>query len=187
MDVTSLEIPEIKVIVPRRFGDSRGYFCETFNKRAFAEATGFDLEFVQDNHSLSAEVGTLRGLHFQAPPHAQDKLVRVVRGKVFDVAVDIRKGSPTYGKWVGATLSAEKGEQILIPKGFAHAFVTLEPKTEVVYKVTDFYAPETDGGIIWDDPEIAVTWPVEGAPKLSDKDARLPRLADLPDIFTYEG
>lgn len=184
MQVVSLDIPEIKVITPKRFGDHRGFFSETYNRRLFAESTGFDLEFIQDNHSLSAEVGTLRGLHFQAPPHAQDKLVRVARGAVFDVAVDIRTGSPTFGRWVGATLSAENGAQILIPKGFAHAFVTLEPDTEVLYKVTDYYAPESDGGIIWNDPDIAVDWPLDGgAPVLSDKDGRLPRLADLPAVF----
>lgn len=186
MDIVSLDIPDVKLITPRRFGDNRGFFSETWNRAAFAEA-GIVADFVQDNHSLSAVVGTLRGLHFQLPPFAQAKLVRVSRGAVFDVAVDIRTGSPTYGQWVGAELSAENWAQMYVPKGFAHGFVTLTPDTEVQYKVDAPYAPEHDRGIAWDDPGIAVAWPLEGRdPVLSGKDAALPRLADIPAPFTME-
>lgn len=184
MQVESLAIPDVKIITPRKFGDHRGFFSETYSKPAF-EAAGLQLDFVQDNHSMSAPVGVLRGLHFQVPPYAQDKLVRVVRGRIFDVAVDIRHGSPTFGKWVGAEISAEAWNQILVPIGFAHGFVTLEPDTEVIYKVTAPYAPEHDRGLAWDDPDIAVAWPLDGIqPTLSDKDTRHPRLADLPAHFS---
>lgn len=184
MQVESLAIPDVKVITPRRFGDHRGFFSETYSKPAF-EAAGFVLDFIQDNHSLSAAVGVLRGLHFQIPPFAQDKLVRVVRGRIFDVAVDIRRGSPSYGRWVGAEISAEAWNQILVPVGFAHGFVTLEPNTEVVYKVTAPYAPEHDRGLAWDDPDLGVAWPLDGIePILSEKDTRHPRLADLATYFT---
>lgn len=186
MDIVSLDIPDVKLITPRRFGDNRGFFSETWNRAAFAEA-GIEADFVQDNHSLSATVGTLRGLHFQIPPFAQAKLVRVSRGAIFDVAVDIRTGSPTYGKWVGAELSAENWAQMYVPKGFAHGFVTLLPDTEVQYKVDAPYAPEHDRGIAWNDPAIAVDWPLEGRdPVLSGKDAALPALADIPVPFTME-
>lgn len=168
-----------------RLGDGRGFFSETWSRRAFAEA-GVDLDFVQDNHSMSAAAGVLRGLHFQTPPAAQDKLVRVVRGAVFDVAVDIRKGSPTLGKWVGIELSARAWNQILIPKGFAHGFVTLEPETEVVYKVSAPYSREHDRAIRFDDPDIGVVWPPALAPyQLSDKDRGAPRLADVETGFAY--
>ncbi len=184
MQVESLAIPDVKIITPRRFGDHRGFFSETYSKPAF-EAAGLDLDFVQDNHSLSASVGVLRGLHFQVPPFAQDKLVRVIRGRIFDVAVDIRRGSPTYGRWVGAEISAAAWNQILVPVGFAHGFVTLEPDTEVVYKVTAPYAPEHDRGLAWDDPDLAIAWPLDGIEAiLSEKDTRHPRLADLPAVFT---
>jgi dTDP-4-dehydrorhamnose 3,5-epimerase len=187
MDIERLAIPEVLIIKPRRFGDHRGFFSETWNRAAFREA-GIDLDFVQDNHSLSAETGTLRGLHFQTPPRAQDKLVRVVRGAILDVAVDIRVGSPTYGKWVAAEISAEAWNQILVPKGFAHGFCTLTPDTEVLYKVTDLYAPDCDKGLAWDDPDLAIDWPVTpDKAVLSDKDRRHPRLADLPEAFRYEG
>lgn len=187
MDIERLAIPEVLIIKPRRFGDHRGFFSETWNRAAFREA-GIDLDFVQDNHSLSAERGTLRGLHFQTPPHAQDKLVRVVRGAILDVAVDIRAGSPTYGRWVAAEISAEAWNQILVPKGFAHGFCTLTPDTEVIYKVTDVYAPDCDKGLAWDDPALGIDWPVTAdAVVLSDKDRRHPRLADLPAYFRYEG
>ncbi|MEQ8817346.1 MAG: dTDP-4-dehydrorhamnose 3,5-epimerase [Thalassobaculum sp.] len=185
MQVESLAIPDVKIITPKKFGDHRGFFSETYSKPAF-EAAGLHLDFVQDNQSLSAATGVLRGLHFQIPPFAQDKLLRVVRGRIFDVAVDIRHGSPSFGKWVGAEISAEAWNQILVPKGFAHGFVTLEPDTEVLYKVTAPYAPEHDRGIAWDDPDIAVAWPLDGIrPTLSDKDTRHPRLADLPAHFTF--
>lgn len=184
MQVESLAIPDVKILTPKRFGDARGFFSETYNKAAFAEH-GLSLDFVQDNHSMSQAVGVLRGLHFQTPPFAQDKLVRVVKGRIFDVAVDIRQGSPTYGKWVGAEISAEAWNQILVPVGFAHGFVTLEPDTEVIYKVTAPYAPENDKGLAWDDPAIGIDWPLNGAtPTLSDKDTKHPMLADLPAYFS---
>jgi dTDP-4-dehydrorhamnose 3,5-epimerase len=177
----------VKLIRPRRFGDDRGWFSETWSARA-AERLGLPKEFCQDNHSLSRPAWTLRGLHFQIPPHAQAKLVRCVRGRIWDVAVDVRTGSPTFGKWVGAELSAENGHQLFVPIGFAHGFLTLEPDTEVEYKVTDFYSPECDGGLIWNDPDIAVGWPLEGAaPILSPKDGILPRLADFRSPFGYDG
>jgi dTDP-4-dehydrorhamnose 3,5-epimerase len=183
MQIDRLSIPDVLIIRPKRFGDHRGFFSETWSRAAFA-AAGLDLDFVQDNHSLSAEKGTVRGLHFQSPPKAQDKLVRVVRGAILDVAVDIRRGSPTYGRHVSAVISAAEWNQILVPKGFAHGFCTLEPDTEVVYKVTDGYAPEHDHGLAWDDPALAIDWPVSaGAAVLSDKDRRHPVLADLPAYF----
>jgi dTDP-4-dehydrorhamnose 3,5-epimerase len=184
VQVESLAIPDVKILTPKRFGDARGFFSETYNKAAFAEH-GLSLDFVQDNHSMSQAVGVLRGLHFQTPPFAQDKLVRVVKGRIFDVAVDIRQGSPTYGQWVGAEISAEAWNQILVPVGFAHGFVTLEPDTEVIYKVTAPYAPENDKGLAWDDPAIGIDWPLNGAtPTLSDKDTKHPKLADLPAYFS---
>lgn len=184
MQIESLGISDVKILTPKRFGDARGFFSETYNKALFAE-NGLDLEFVQDNHSMSQAVGVLRGLHFQIPPFAQDKLVRVVKGRIFDVAVDIRHGSPSFGQWVGAEISAEAWNQILVPVGFAHGFVTLEPDTEVIYKVTAPYAPEHDRGIAWDDPAIGIDWPLDGvAPTLSDKDTKHPALADLPAHFT---
>lgn len=185
MQVEALAIPEVKLITPKKFGDHRGFFSETWSAQAFAEA-GLDLAFVQDNHSMSSAVGVLRGLHFQTPPFAQDKLVRVARGRIFDVAVDIRHGSPTFGQWVGAELSAGNWTQILVPIGFAHGFVTLESNTEVIYKVTASYAPDHDNGLIWNDPAVGVDWPLDGIePTLSEKDGKLPRLADLPVYFTY--
>ncbi|CAA0113875.1 dTDP-4-dehydrorhamnose 3,5-epimerase [Starkeya nomas] len=180
---TRLSIPDVVLIQPVRHGDDRGYFCETYKKSAFDDF-GIDLTFVQDNESLSREVGVVRGLHFQAPPMAQAKLVRAVRGAIFDVAVDIRKGSPSYGKWVGATLTAEKGEQLLVPHGFAHGFCTLEPDTIVAYKVDAPYSRPHDAGILWDDPDIGIDWPV-GADRvvLSDKDRQAPRLRDYATPF----
>lgn len=179
MDIVELDIPEVKIIRPKKFGDHRGFFSETYSKRGFA-AAGLEMDFVQDNHSLSAEVGTVRGLHFQLPPFAQDKLVRVVRGAILDVAVDIRRGSPTYGRHVSAVVSAAEWNQILVPVGFAHGFCTLEPDTEVIYKVTNFYSPEHDRGLLWNDPDLGIDWPVtvEQA-RLSDKDRIHPRLAEL--------
>ena len=170
-------------ITPARFGDARGFFSETYNAARLA-ASGIDLAFVQDNHSFSARRGVLRGLHYQLPPRAQDKLVRVVRGAIFDVAVDIRRGSPTFGQWVGVELSAEKWNQLLVPKGFAHGFVTLTENTEVVYKVTDHYSPEHDRSIRYDDPDIAIRWPVAAdALQLSDKDLAAARLAEA-EVFS---
>lgn len=180
---TRLAIPDVVLIRPQRFGDARGYFSETYAKPAF-DAAGIDLTFVQDNESLSRPVGVVRGLHFQTPPFSQAKLVRVVRGAVFDVAVDLRRGSPSYGKWVTATLTAEKGEQLLIPHGFAHGFCTLEPDTLVTYKVDAPYSRASDAGILWSDPDLAIDWPVEtAAAVLSDKDRVLPRLKDFETPF----
>ncbi len=174
-------------ILPDKFGDDRGFFSETYNSSTFADA-GIDLNFVQDNHSYSAEKGVLRGLHFQMPPFAQDKLVRVTRGSVFDVAVDIRKGSPTYAQWVGVELSAEKWNQLLVPKGFAHGFVTLEPNTEFLYKVTSFYSRECDRSIRFDDPEIGIDWPFDMSQVvLSDKDRAAGLLSETDTGFIYEG
>ncbi|WP_436643541.1 dTDP-4-dehydrorhamnose 3,5-epimerase [Microbaculum sp. FT89] len=186
MLVEPCEIPDILRITPKKHGDHRGFFSETWNRHAIVEATGIADEFVQDNHSLSAETGVIRGLHFQSPPYAQGKLVRVSRGAVFDVAVDIRVGSPTYGRHVAAELSAENWCQLWIPPGFAHGFCTLEPDTEVQYKVTGYYAPDNDHGLAFDDPALAIAWPVEAAGAiLSDKDRHHPRLKDLPAYFRY--
>lgn len=184
LEITPLAIPDVRLITPRKFGDHRGFFSETYNRAAFREA-GIDLDFVQDNHSLSADPGTVRGLHYQAPPHAQDKLVRVVRGSVYDVAVDLRRGSPSYGQHVGATISAENWTQILVPAGFAHGFMTLEPDTEVIYKVTGYYAPSHDFGLLWDDPALGIDWPLPAGAEvtLSDKDRRQPRLAEIDSPF----
>ncbi len=182
MEIRSLGLEGVIEITPRRFGDDRGFFSETYNARALAEA-GIDLAFVQDNHSLSAAKGVVRGLHYQTPPHAQDKLVRVTRGAIFDVVVDIRKSSPSFGRWIGLEISAEKWNQILVPKGFAHGFMTLREDTEVIYKVTDFYAPAHDRSIRFDDPAIGIDWPLSPAEaQLSDKDRRAPLLADA-EIF----
>jgi dTDP-4-dehydrorhamnose 3,5-epimerase len=185
MQVEKTAIPGVLLITPRRFGDARGFFAETYSSKALLEH-GVDTVFVQDNHSLSAQVGTVRGLHFQAPPHAQDKLVRVGRGRILDVAVDIRKGSPTYGQWVGAELTFDNGRQLLVPAGMAHGFVTLESGTEVIYKCSDFYAPQTEGAVRWNDPEIGIDWGFDGTPVLSDKDAVAPLLADLDSPFIWE-
>jgi dTDP-4-dehydrorhamnose 3,5-epimerase len=182
LDTEKLGIPEVLLIKPRRHADSRGYFVETYNRKAFEEA-GIEVEFVQDNQSLSLAAGTIRGLHFQSSPFEQNKLVRVVRGRIFDVAVDIRPSSPTFGKFVCAELSAENGYQILVPTGFAHGFCTLEPKTEVVYKVDKYYSATHDSGIRWNDPSIGIAWPFdENAAILSDRDRVLPFLADARDL-----
>lgn len=183
MQVQSLAISDVKLLTPKRFGDSRGFFAETYSRKVLSEL-GFGEEFVQDNHSLSREVGVVRGLHFQLPPFAQAKLVRVIRGAIFDVAVDIRRGSPTFGKWVGAELTADNFTQILVPVGFAHGFVTRAPDTEVVYKVTAYYAPSHDRGILWNDPAIGIDWGVAPAAAiLSDKDRKHPLLANAPELF----
>ena len=173
-------------IIPRRFSDSRGFFSESWSRQFLAEY-GIDLDFVQDNHSMSHDVGTVRGLHFQSPPHAQDKLVRCGRGRFLDVAVDIRKGSPTYGQSVMVELSFKNGKQLLIPAGFLHGFVTLEPDTEIIYKCTDYYALECEGAIRFDDPDIGIDWGIPlGKAILSDKDATAPFLKDFDSPFTYK-
>ncbi|KXF76579.1 dTDP-4-dehydrorhamnose 3,5-epimerase [Paramesorhizobium deserti] len=177
ININPLGLDGVLEITPRKFGDARGFFSETYNKSSFTEA-GIDLEFVQDNHSYSAAKGVLRGLHYQLSPRAQDKLVRVVRGSILDVAVDIRRESPDFGKWVSLVVSAEKWNQILVPKGFAHGFVTLEDDTEVVYKVTDVYSPEHDRSIRYDDPAIGIEWPIAATEiQLSDKDRNAPLLS----------
>ncbi len=183
MKVTSLAITDVKLLEPKIFRDERGFFSETYSATALAEH-GLDDVFVQDNQSLSRATGVLRGLHFQVPPYAQAKLVRVVAGSIFDVAVDIRKASPTYGKWVGATLSAENWAQLYVPAGFAHGFCTLEPDTQVIYKVTAIYAPDAEKAIAWNDPALAIDWPLQGrAPVLSARDEAHPPLSSLPAYF----
>lgn len=185
MQTEPTALPEVILLTPPRFGDARGWFSETFNA-ARMSAAGLDMAWVQDNHSFSAAQGTLRGLHYQAPPRAQDKLVRCSRGAILDVAVDFRAGSPRFGKWVAVELSASNGRQLLIPKGFLHGFVTLTQDTEVQYKCSDFYSPEHDGAVRWDDPGIGIDWGV-AAPVLSDKDRAAPLLKDAPRPFTWEG
>ena len=183
MEILETDIPDVKIIRPKKFGDHRGFFSETYNKKILAEY-GIDLDFVQDNHSLSVEKGVIRGLHYQTPPYAQDKLVRVIRGSILDVAVDIRKDSPTYGKHIKAIISANDWNQILVPIGFAHGFCTLEPDTEVIYKVTNYYSPENDAGIYWNDEELGIEWPIpEEHAILSDKDKRQPKFSQLKSVF----
>lgn len=183
LEIRKLGLDGVLEVVPKRFGDDRGFFSETYNASSFSQA-GLGLVFVQDNHSLSAAKGVVRGLHYQLPPKAQDKLVRVIRGSIIDVAVDIRKGSPTFGKWISLELSAQKWNQILVPKGFAHGFMTLEENTEVIYKVTDYYSPEHDRAIRFDDPQIGIDWPLPSDQiQLSDKDRAAPGLADA-ETFT---
>ncbi len=178
----------VVLLETRRFGDDRGWFSEVYNEARFHDL-GIMSRFVQDNQSLSRLAGTVRGLHFQLPPRAQDKLVRCIRGRIYDVAVDIRHGSPTFGQWVGAELSAENGLQLFIPTGFAHGFITLEPDTEITYKVSDFYAPAQDSGLRWNDPDLGIKWPlpVGAAPLLSLRDEKLPMLRDFISPFAYDG
>ncbi|KRD63427.1 dTDP-4-dehydrorhamnose 3,5-epimerase [Ensifer sp. Root278] len=179
---------KVLLLRPKRFGDGRGWFSEVYNEKTFS-TYGISDRFVQDNHSLSVPAGTLRGLHFQTAPYEQAKLVRCIRGKIFDVAVDIRRGSPSFGQWVGVELSAENGHQLYVPVGFAHGFVTLEPSTEVTYKVSNLYSPENDGGILWNDPQIGIDWPLPGGiePILSLKDGLQPLLGDFDSPFAYDG
>jgi dTDP-4-dehydrorhamnose 3,5-epimerase len=185
MQIEQTTLDGVVILTPQRFGDARGFFSESWNARRMREA-GIDVAFVQDNHSLSRQVGTIRGLHFQSPPHAQAKLVRCGRGWLFDVAVDIRRGSPTYGQWVGVDLSFENGRQLLIPAGFAHGFVTRAPDTEIIYKCSDYYAPDCDGGVHWD--SCGIDWDLaETEPVLSDKDRDAPALADFDSPFEWEG
>ena len=185
MDIEKTSLPDVVILTPRRFGDARGWFTEVWNKSTLA-ALGIDIDFVQDNHSYSRDTGTMRGLHFQSPPHAQAKLVRCGRGTVYDVAVDIRKGSPTFGKWTGVELSAENGRQLLIPAGFLHGFVTREPDSELLYKCSDVYAPECDGAIRFDDPDLAIDWGIDPtAAILSDKDRAAPLFKNFATPFLY--
>ena len=186
LEVRALALPDVLEIVPRKFGDERGFFSETFNRERL-RANNVDKDWMQDNQSYSAEAFTLRGLHYQEPPFAQDKLVRVLRGKILDVAVDIRKGSPTFGKWVSLELSAESFNQILVPVGFAHGFVTLVPHTEVFYKVSAPYSGQHDRSIRFDDPDFAIDWPLGGrTPVLSAKDEAAPFLRDIESPFVFE-
>jgi dTDP-4-dehydrorhamnose 3,5-epimerase len=186
-NVDELDIPDVKLIVPKRFVDARGYFSETWSSRLFRERIE-NVTFVQDNQSMSTKKGTVRGLHFQQPPFAQGKLVRVVRGSIFDVAVDIRKGSPTYGQHVAMTLDASGGAQLWVPAGFLHGFCTLEDETEVFYKVTTYYSAAHDAGALWCDEDLGISWPVDAhSAVISEKDQRLPRLRDLPSFFSYNG
>lgn len=177
-----LAIDGPKVVTPKKWGDERGFFCETHNEQTWEKA-GFSFRFVQDNHSLSRQIGTLRGLHFQTAPFAQDKLVRVVAGRILDVAVDLRRSSPSFGRHVAVELSRDNSRQLLVPIGFAHGFVTLEPDTEVLYKVTNFYSPQHDFGLAWDDPDLGIDWPFVDRDTLSQKDRQWPRLRDLPEVF----
>ncbi len=186
MQIEETGLPGLKIITPARHGDARGFFSESYNRARLA-GHGIAIEFVQDNHSMSAQPGTVRGLHFQTPPHAQAKLVRCGRGRLFDVAVDIRAGSPTYGRWVGVELSFENGRQLLVPAGFLHGFVTRDADTEIVYKCSDYYAPDCDGAVRFDDPAIGIDWGIDtGGAVLSAKDAAAPLLADLDNPFTFE-
>ena len=187
MNVERLAIPDIILVRPRRHGDARGYFVETYNARRFADLVT-DAVFVQDNEASSAAPGTVRGLHFQRPPAAQGKLVRVLSGAILDVAVDIRDGSPSYGKAVMARLDAAQGAQLWVPPGFAHGYCTLEPDTRVAYKVTAFYSPADEGGILWNDPALGIVWPLDGAgAHVSERDRALPPLAALPPVFHAAG
>jgi dTDP-4-dehydrorhamnose 3,5-epimerase len=187
MDVRTTGIPGVQLLKPRYFHDARGYFVETYNARS-ARQLGLVACFVQDNQSLSSRRGTVRALHFQVPPRPQAKLVRVLRGSIYDVALDLRIGSPTYGRWTAVTLTANHGEQLFVPRGLAHGFCTLEPETEVAYKVDDYYAPECEQGLAWDDPMLAIDWPVFPADAvLSDKDRKLGSFADFVSPFRYDG
>ena len=185
MQIEQLEIPEVLLITPAKFGDSRGFFSETWNAGKLA-GQGFTEHFVQDNHSFSAEVGTIRGLHCQLAPSVQGKLVRVVKGAIWDVAVDVRQGSPTFGKWVAAEITEENWKQIWVPGGFLHGFCTLLPDTEVIYKVTSGYDKEAERAVIWNDPTLALPWPVApGGAALSDKDKAAPPFNPNDSWFTY--
>lgn len=184
MQIEQTPLSGVVVITPARFGDARGWFSETWNADRM-KAAGLDIGWVQDNHSFSAQIGTLRGLHFQAPPRAQDKLVRCTRGVIFDVAVDIRKGSPTYGQWFGVDLSAENGKQLLIPKGFLHGFVTRTPDVEVQYKCSDLYAPDCDGSVLWS--SVGIDWGLSADPVLSAKDLAATPFDQFESPFVFAG
>ncbi|MEM7319956.1 MAG: dTDP-4-dehydrorhamnose 3,5-epimerase [Pseudomonadota bacterium] len=184
MQIEQTPLSGVLILTPRRFGDARGFFSESWNRNTLADH-GITLDFVQDNHSVSAATGTIRGLHFQSPPHAQDKLVRCGQGALFDVVVDIRKGSPTFGQWTGVDLTAENGRQLLVPAGFLHGFVTRAPNTEICYKCTDYYAPDCDGAVLWD--SCGIDWGLTGDPVLSGKDESAPTLARFDSPFVWEG
>jgi len=185
--IDQTNLPDVLLITPDRHGDERGFFSESWSKKAF-ESHGLNYDFVQDNHSLSEKSGTLRGLHYQSPPHAQDKLVRCGRGALLDIAVDIRKGSPMFGRWVAVELSYSNGRQLLVPKGFLHGFISLRPDTEIIYKCTDFYAPECDAAVHWNDPSIGIDWRLgDQTPILSQKDTNAPYLANIDNPFEYRG
>ncbi|SLN70011.1 dTDP-4-dehydrorhamnose 3,5-epimerase [Roseovarius gaetbuli] len=187
MEQEQTTLPGVQILIPRRIEDARGFFSETWNKETLL-GLGIDVDFVQDNHSLSREAGVVRGLHFQAPPHAQDKLVRVGAGAILDVAVDIRTGSPQFGKWTAIKISARNGRQVFIPKGFLHGFVTLEPNTEILYKTSDVYAPDCDGSVYFADPDLGIDWGLcADRAILSDKDRNAQRFADFKSPFTFEG
>ena len=187
MQIDETPLPGVLILSPRRFADARGWFSEVWNAQTLA-GHGIGIAFVQDNHSYSKDAGTVRGLHYQRPPHAQAKLVRCARGRVFDVAVDIRKGSPTFGKWTGVELSAENGRQLLIPAGFLHGFATLEPDCEVLYKCSDVYAPDCDGGVRFDDPDLGIDWGIDPRSAiLSDKDRSAPLFQNFATPFVYGG
>lgn len=184
MKVEETALPGVMILTPTRHGDARGFFSESWNRQRMQDA-GIDIEFVQDNHSLSTKTGTLRGLHFQSPPHAQAKLVRCGKGALYDIAVDIRRGSPTYGQWVGVDLSFENGRQLLVPAGFLHGFVTRVPDTEIIYKCSDYYSPECDGAVHWD--SCGINWDIDAANiLLSEKDAKAPKLEDFDSPFVWE-
>ena len=183
LKVEATEIPDIKIIMPEKLGDRRGFFSEVYSRRSFV-AAGIDMEFIQDVHTSSAEAGTVRGLHFQSPPFAQDKLLRVTRGRILDVVVDLRGSSPSFGKHVAIELSADDWRQLLVPIGFAHGYVTLEPNTEVLYKLTEYYAPTHDHGLAWDDPALGINWGIAADRAiLSERDRKHPRIVDLPKFF----
>ncbi|SMH40748.1 dTDP-4-dehydrorhamnose 3,5-epimerase [Mesorhizobium australicum] len=186
MKIEDTNLVGVKILTPVRHSDPRGFFSESWSK-ARMEAAGLRYDFVQDNHSMSVHVGTVRGLHFQSPPHAQAKLVRCGKGRLFDVAVDIRKGSPTFGQWVGVDLSFENGKQLLIPAGFLHGFITREPSTEIIYKCSDYFAPESDGAVRFDDPDLSIDWGLKEDAYLSEKDARAAFLKDFNSPFIWEG
>lgn len=185
MQIDTTSLPGVMILTPARFGDDRGFFSESWNKRQMAEA-GMDVEFVQDNHSLSAQVGTVRGLHMQAPPHAQTKLVRCGRGRLFDVVVDSRKGSPSYGQWFGVELSFDNGKQLLIPAGCLHGFASREPNTEIIYKCSAYYAPECEQAVRFDDPDIGIDWALDRDPILSAKDADAQPWAEFETPFVFQ-
>ena len=184
MQIEQTPLPDVLILTPTRHGDARGYFSESWNRKRMEEA-GIDIDFVQDNHSLSAKSGTLRGLHYQSPPHAQAKLVRCGKGRLFDVAVDVRRGSPTWGQWFGVELSAVNGRQLLIPAGFLHGFATRAPDTEIIYKCSDYYAPECDGAVRWD--SCGIDWGLSVPPVLSEKDAAAPPLSEFESPFEWKG
>lgn len=186
MDIEHTALEGVVILTPARHGDARGFFSESWNRKRMADA-GLTYDFVQDNHSVSATMGTVRGLHYQTPPHAQAKLVRCGRGALFDVAVDIRKGSPTFGQWVGVELTAQNGRQLLIPAGFLHGFATRAPDTEVIYKCTDYYAPDCDAAVRYDDPDIGINWGLDATdPVLSAKDTSAPYLSQIETPFIYQ-